>query len=304
MAQSKKISVWRRVGRVAVITLSVLATVAVAFEYWRTHRSQPAPAREQLFKGVDYERLVRVLPRPIVAHVVRIDFSEPGVDFFVTPPEPSPKGDVRSRTTSTFLEQHGMQLAINANYFYPFRNDHPLSYEPHPGDPVHVVGTTASRGVRYGKPFAGEATIYISRDRQISFDEPRGAVWNAVSGLCYVLQDGVRAKLVEDAFTRIPYPRTIVATDAAARTLLLLVVDGKQPGYSEGVTLAEAADLLLELGAFTAVQLDGGGSSTLVRADASGGAHVVNTPANFKVPGWERSIATQLGVKARAVAEP
>ena len=281
-----------------MVTLSVLAVVAGAFEYWRTHRAQPEPTRELWFQGVDYERLVRVRPRPIVAHVVRIDLGAPGIEFVVTPPEPTAKGDVRSRTTSAFLEQHGLQVAINASYFYPFRNDHPLSYEPRTGDPVRVVGPTASRGARYGTPLGSAATLYLSRDGQVSFDGSSGEIWNAVSGLGYVLESGARAKLVEDAFTRAPYPRTIAATDASARTLLLLVVDGKQPGYSEGVTLAEAAELLLELGAFTAIQLDGGGSSTLVRSDTDGGARVVSSPANFKVPGWERSIGTSLGIKA------
>ena len=53
------------------------------------------------------------------------------------------------------------------------------------------------------------------------------------------------------------------------------------------------AELFAREGAFTAIQLDGGGSSTLVRE-----GEVKSMPANFQVPGWERSVATHLGVRA------
>lgn len=290
---------WARVGLGALLALGAAALASAGVALWLATRGQPQPVRERWFAGVEYERLVLQRPRPVVAHVVRIELDEPGIDFVVTPPEPTRAGDVRSQTTSAFLERHGVQLAINASFFYPFRNEHPLDYEPHPGDPVHVVGATASRGARFGKPMQGQATLYLARDDRPSFDVPRGEPWNAVSGLGYVVRDGERALLVEDTFKLVPYPRTLAGTDAAGRTLTLLVIDGKQPGYSEGVTLAEAAELLQRLGVATAIQLDGGGSATLARRDAAGVARVVSSPANFRVPGWERSVATHLGVRAR-----
>lgn len=260
---------------------------------------QPEPIEERWLAGVTYRRIVQQQPRPIVAHLVRIALDEPGIDFVVTAPAPSADGDVRSRTTSTFAEEQGVQLAINASYFYPFRNEHPLDYTPHPGDPVHVLGTTASRGAVYGEPDKHTATLYLSRDRRVSFDAPLGEPWNAISGLGYVVKNGARAQYYRDRFTRVPYPRTVAGTDAADRTLLLLVVDGKQGKYSEGMTLDEAADLLIQHGAATAIQLDGGGSSVLVRAGDRGDVELVSVPANFRLPGWERSVAVHLGVRAR-----
>ena len=58
------------------------------------------------------------------------------------------------------------------------------------------------------------------------------------------------------------HPRTIIGWDA--NRLLLVTVDGRQPGWSEGVTYVEAAQLMRWLGATDALNLDGGSSTTFV----------------------------------------
>lgn len=86
------------------------------------------------------------------------------------------------------------------------------------------------------------------------------------AGPALVVDGQTRITTDEEVFfgTTIPdvHPRT-----AAARTvdgsLILMVVDGRQPG-SRGVNLEELAALLRGVGAVDAVNLDGGGSSTLV----------------------------------------
>ena len=57
-------------------------------------------------------------------------------------------------------------------------------------------------------------------------------------------------------------PRTALAYNVD--TLFLVVADGRQPKYSTGLTLYELADILIELGATEAINLDGGSSSTFV----------------------------------------
>jgi len=59
------------------------------------------------------------------------------------------------------------------------------------------------------------------------------------------------------------HPRTAIAKLQSGK-LLLVTVDGRQPGVSAGMTLYMLADLLLELGAVEAMNLDGGGSTTMV----------------------------------------
>jgi exopolysaccharide biosynthesis protein len=207
--------------------------------------------------------------------------------------------------TSGFAARHAVQLAINANYFYPFHNTHPLNYEPHVGQPVHVVGVAASQGRVYGNPDKRMVILDLSRERRVSFEHPVGEVWQAISGLGYVVRDGkpVQEHFADDGFNRIPYARMLAGADATGRSLLLLTVEGKQPGYSEGLTLEEAAKLLVEQGAHTGIQLDGGGSATLVRQEADGRVRRVNTPTNFRIAGWERVVATHLGIHARRLPE-
>jgi Phosphodiester glycosidase len=59
-------------------------------------------------------------------------------------------------------------------------------------------------------------------------------------------------------------PRTAVGYDAKKETLIAVQIDGYAPGWSIGATQRELADVFLEFGATTAMELDGGGSSTIV----------------------------------------
>jgi exopolysaccharide biosynthesis protein len=77
-----------------------------------------------------------------------------------------------------------------------------------------------------------------------------------------------------------------------------VVVDGRQAGYSEGATLVELGELLLEKGAFFAMNLDGGGSSTMVMAQKNGKAHLLNSPIDVHIPGRERAVGNHLGIYA------
>jgi Phosphodiester glycosidase len=103
-------------------------------------------------------------------------------------------------------------------------------------------------------------------------------VAESLGGSPLLLKDGVRwfADAAND-FTRGRQPRTLVGWNPAGQKLLV-TVDGRQPDKSVGMTLAEATDLLLALGATDGINLDGGGSTTFV-ADGA----VVNTPSDVAV---------------------
>ncbi|MBA2895501.1 phosphodiester glycosidase family protein [Nonomuraea soli] len=70
-------------------------------------------------------------------------------------------------------------------------------------------------------------------------------------------------------------PRSMIGMDDRGR-LMLVVVDGRQAGYSEGLGIAQTAELMKRLGAVEAMNLDGGGSSVL----ATAGAGIVNRPSD------------------------
>ncbi len=95
-----------------------------------------------------------------------------------------------------------------------------------------------------------------------------------------------------------PNPRTVVGISAGGRRILLVVIDGRRPGVSAGMTLQQTADFLRALGARDALNLDGGGSSALVMRPAREGAapRVVTRPSD---PTGERPVGNALAVLAR-----
>lgn len=84
-------------------------------------------------------------------------------------------------------------------------------------------------------------------------------------------------------------------------SVFFAVVDGRNPGYSEGVTIKETAQLMKEYGAEKAVNLDGGGSSTmLARQPGETEADIVNVPSD----GVEREVANSLLLVSNAKEGP
>ncbi|HHT26873.1 MAG TPA: phosphodiester glycosidase family protein [Firmicutes bacterium] len=89
-------------------------------------------------------------------------------------------------------------------------------------------------------------------------------------------------------------PRTAIGITADYQ-ILLVTVDGRQLNHSIGMTLEELAHLMIELGAVQAMNLDGGGSTTMVVDDV-----VVNRPSN----GSARAVSSALLVYTRGIAMP
>jgi hypothetical protein len=80
-----------------------------------------------------------------------------------------------------------------------------------------------------------------------------------------------------DDFTNGRHPRTLVGWTGDG-DVLLVTADGRQPGVSVGMSLAEAADFLLGMGAIDGINLDGGGSTTFVANGA-----ILNRPSDLAV---------------------
>jgi len=116
---------------------------------------------------------------------------------------------------------------------------------------------------------------------------------NAISGDRMLLLKGEVAPDLDDAQV---HPRTAIGINRNGRYVYIVVVDGRQPFYSQGATFIELAELLLEQGAYIAMSLDGGGSSTLVIEGEEGNPVVLNSPIDNYIPGRERPVGTHLGV--------
>jgi len=99
--------------------------------------------------------------------------------------------------------------------------------------------------------------------------------------------EGIAARFASDR-----HPRTAIAKLKDGR-ILLATIDGRQPGVSVGMTLAELASLLLEFGAVDGINLDGGGSTTMVI-----NGKLVNAPSDQT---GERAVSDALLIVERAL---
>ncbi|NJM48987.1 MAG: phosphodiester glycosidase family protein, partial [Alkalinema sp. RU_4_3] len=225
---------------------------------------------------------------------------QPNLGILVSPGSPSlDQTEATAMTTSAFLNKHKLQLAVNASYFYKFQEDAPWAYYPRVGDRVNVVGQAISNGQIYSQADADSRWSVICFDTQnqvqiLPQNSCPAGTQQAVSGNELLLMDGkaVAPSLASDRDK--PYPRVVFAQDKSGKKLWIVAVDGKQPGYSEGVKLKELIAFLQGLGADRAINLDGGGSTTMVMAQPQG-AKILNAPIQNKIPLNERPVANQIG---------
>ena len=285
----------------ALVLVCLCASGALAGgAWWRwLGRPQPSPASQELFSGVSYTREVRNSPRPLVIHTLLVDLRDPGVRLLVTPGDPAAERSLRARTTSAFLEEFDLQAAVNGDGFEPWVSNSIFRYYPHVGDPIDPIGLAASQGTQYAQGNGAEPTLFISRNNRARFNEPIGGIYNAISGQLMLLAGGNLLPEVSAApGANDPQPRTAVGLDKNSRRLIIVVVDGRQPGYSEGATLVELAELLSAKGAFYAMNLDGGGSTTMAVEGKNGKSRVLNSPIDQHIPGRERAVGNHLGIYA------
>jgi hypothetical protein len=258
--------------------------------------------QQRLFQGIVYQRVARSKPRPIVLHIATIDLTAPGIKLLVTPGKATISGmDSKAKTTGDFLKEFQLQLAVNANFFLPFHERGPWDYYPHKGDPVNVLGLAMSNGKLYSGAAKIWSVLCISAKNQVQIRSvtcPRGTI-GAVAGNRILIDRGLPAPLDPNVKDR-PLPCTAVATNEQGNKLWIVAVDGRQPYYSEGVTLGELREILLQLGVYTALNLDGGGSTTLVAAIDSK-PKVLNSPIHTRIPTRQRPVANHLGIYALPV---
>jgi exopolysaccharide biosynthesis protein len=109
----------------------------------------------------------------------------------------------------------------------------------------------------------------------------------------------LKGEVVPDLNAKELDPRTAIGINRNGRFLYLVVVDGRQPFYSEGVTLVDLAELLIDQGAYAGMNMDGGGSSTMVMEGEAGKPVILNSPIDSYIPGRERPVGNHLGIYIR-----
>jgi hypothetical protein len=281
----------RRWSVIAWGTAGALATMLAGAALWYRYRPWPGEIEREVAPGVVVRRFARATPRPMVVSVAEVDLTTPGLSVLTTS---VPRGqDVPAETTSDFAARHGAVVAVNAHFFTPFWSRGLFDYYPRAGDPVRPLGLNAADGVwTPGEAFAG-TSAWWDQTARMSFGQRPREPWDAITGRHRLVRDG---RVVAPADSRLE-PRVALASADDGTRMWLVVVDGRQPGYSEGATLREMAELALELGATDAIELDGGGSAALVVREGDDAPRPVNSPIHTRIPGRERPVATHLGIR-------
>jgi exopolysaccharide biosynthesis protein len=239
---------------------------------------------------------VRTQPTPLVAHIVAIDLAKaPGGLKVVA--ERGPDGLVAA-TVSRLAELNGLSLAVNASFFHV-----PAGKYPAAGERADAVGGLILDGesVAPKGPGLGLINAGLCMDgRSVRIEKGfgcKGARYGLASGPLLLWRgEAVDTEFADKIFKSLRHPRTAVGVDSSKQNVWLLVADGRQPGISEGATLDELKKMLKDEGATDALNLDGGGSSTLVQRQPDGNYKVLNVPIHERVPGRERPVASAVGV--------
>ena len=201
-------------------------------------------------------------------------------------------GENITENTSAIAEDNDAVFAINGDY-YGFRDT---------GIVIRNGVVYRDAGAREGLALYADGTVEVYDETATTADELVAVgVWNTLSfGPALVVDgavvDGIDAVEVDTNIgnhsIQGDQPRTIVGV-VDENHLIFVVIDGRDPGYSAGMTMTEAAELMVSLGATTAYNLDGGGSSTMYYD-----GEVVNHPSN----NGERGTSDILYIASSAVA--
>lgn len=285
------------IGRMLLIAvMSFIGLFLLVYGGLGLNRPPRTDLTQQLFPGITYQREVRSKPRHTMLHIVTIDLNTPKLKFLVTPGTPGTDGrEIKTRTTSDFVREFGVQLAINASFFLPFYEHSPWDYYPHLGDRVNIIGQAISNGNMYSPGEKIWPVMCISPTNSIEIRSekcPEGTI-QAVSGNRFLLERGVPRPIDIDRAKFLPC--TAVGINETGDKLWIVVVDGRQPFYSDGLNLVQLTDIFRELGAYTVLNLDGGGSSTLV-IKQDGQPKVLNAPIHTRVPMRQRPVGNHLGI--------
>ncbi|HEY0342310.1 MAG TPA: phosphodiester glycosidase family protein [Steroidobacteraceae bacterium] len=209
------------------------------------------------------------------AAVVRVDLTAPGIGFTTTPAYSGAANEVVKQTTGQFLTQTGAQVAIDANRYN--NNDGQAT-------PTTFSGLEVSNGVVVNPDQSGFASLLVGAGNQASIAAGGSANLTGVKYAIAGTQGTILTNGVDNA---------VSDNQSAARAGLGLSQNGQYLYLMEvsGATLAEESDLFSALGAWDAINLNGGGSAMLDVSNGNGGVTELNHTS-------EKDVGPNLGIYA------
>jgi hypothetical protein len=285
-----------------LLKLSCAFVAAVAFG--SGHAAMIVGPWTPLFKGIEHSvntNTPGIIPRLQAIHALRVDLTDPDISFETTPRVLtnylSGVREVIGETCSDFLTGHGLQAALNANFFSP------TDYYPPPGTFMDLHGIAINQGTNVSTAnSAYAATLTFDKTNHPTFipaDYPPQSttgVFNAISGDSAVLVNGLIRVTQNNNDVD---PRTVYGLSADRKYLFMVTFDGRQPGYSDGASHYDCAYWLKLLGANDAVNFDGGGSTMLIVADSTGAPVMLNSSSAVADSGRERTVGGHFGIHAK-----
>ncbi len=264
-----------------------------------------------IFKGIDHATGTNTpanggFTNDQVIQAIRVDLTDPDVRLFTTPRIDNYIAGFRETgglTVSDFLLRHRLQVAINVNTFDP------TQYYLPAGTPMDVGGLLVSEGTVVSTQDSPNhpSVIRFTADKDASIlhtnwpAASNDGIHTAAAAEYPLVIQGVnigRRYLNDNDRVHRTQPRTAFGLSQDRRTLYLLTIDGRQPGFSEGALDWETGEWMLLLGAWDAVNMDGGGSTTLVMESSTGQALELNHPSAVADSGRQRTIGAHFGIYA------
>jgi exopolysaccharide biosynthesis protein len=317
--------------------LSALALAAVLS--WSS-LLQAATTVTHPYVGITEITQTETVPRKLNMHIVKVDLTAPGINFKLTPAgvnlpagtaTPTVRETVR-QITLDYLNQEHAQVAINSHFFLPFPTTESTS---------NLIGLAVSNGNIYS-PFEAPVQSYaiVTNSPAINIDPNNIAgivhadtsyadgkhitenttLWNAFAGSAQIITNGVvTVPEYKDAthpngllttnstyknsnsWYNVLNPRTVSGLSQDNKTLFIFTVD--KAGGSLGMTGSEVANFLISnYGVYNALNLDGGGSTTLVMQDPATNVGTILNLSSNDAPGNPRAEGSNIAIFAMPVS--
>ena len=189
--------------------------------------------------------------------------------------------------TANYVEHYNAVVGVNAD-FYNMTTGAPNGALVMEGVEYHSGASASFFAIlKDGTAMIGSSGEYDSYKDQIQ---------EAVGGSVYLVKDGKSVVDSSADYYNSRHSRTCVGITAEGK-VVLMVLDGRQEPFSAGGSAEELAQIMLDAGCVTAINLDGGGSTTFVaKQEGSDTLTVVNRPSD----GYERSVSSSLMVVSTA----
>lgn len=317
------------VGRTLTMRTTQQSIILVGILTTLWHASALARAEfpgKHPFPGVTYKQETRKEP-PMQLYIAEVNLAKLKVKVHVSPGGPDPDGPGEWQTTllepTKVAARDNFDLVVNGGFFRCRRDNTAQGSQPHSrtNRAASAVGRAVSDGTAAGSRRPRSPHLADTWASAVGPAVSDGKVWSATNEPvpCLVVRKNGRPSIEmlgeppPDAVEVIAgstllaekgkpithennpdrFPRTVVGLNRKGTRLVILVVDGRKPGVSIGMTFAELARKLVRLGCYTAINLDGGGSSVMAMRDPADGKYcILNTPSD----GHERAVASVLGI--------